>query len=91
MIAQKVDCPICGAESFVSQHKLLSKQTGELVLSHVYTCQKDGWFSLSESVNDAVTKHKTSESVQKLKKIVADRYFPEDLWPVDPQPIESLE
>lgn len=91
MNAKKVACPICGSESVVSQHKLLSKHSGELVPSFVYTCRKDGWFSLSEAVNDQVTKNKTPDTIKKLAKIVSETYFPEDLWPAEPQPIESLE
>ncbi|MFX4315281.1 hypothetical protein F8O53_25815 [Enterobacter sp. 63] len=91
MTAQKVECPICGAQSVVSQHKLLSKRSGELVPSFVYTCHTDGWFSLSEAVNEQVTKLKTPENIKKLAKIVAETYFPSDLWPAEPQPIESLD
>ncbi|MGR7040922.1 hypothetical protein ACU63Y_07970 [Klebsiella aerogenes] len=91
MISEKVKCPICGNEAIASKHKLLSQATGNLVPSHVYTCDNDGWFSLSESVNNLVTNAPSAETVEKLKNIVSRTYFPADLWPAEPRPIESLD
>lgn len=91
MIAQKVKCPICGADAIVSQHKLLSERSGQVIPAHVYTCEDDGWFSLSESVNDLITVSPSPETVKKLKRIVSETFFPADLWPANPRPIESLE
>ena len=88
-------CPICGDESVFSRHPQPSPSTGEMVPANIYTCKKDGWFSLSDAVNNAVTKNRTTEVIEKLSAIVAKNYFPESEWPASRtaplQPIESIE
>jgi len=90
-----VKCPICENDAVVSKHPALSPSTGMEVLGYVYTCEKDGWFTLPESVNDAVTTNRTADSAAKLAKIVAKNYCPESIWPAKRtaplQAIESIE
>lgn len=95
MTGKKVKCPICENDAFVSKHQTLSPATGHSVPCYIYTCEKDGWYKLSESVNTLVTNNPAPEITSKLNKIVSDNYFPENLVPLETitplKLIESLE
>ena len=95
MIGKKVKCPICENDAIVSKHQGSSPTLQTSVPCYLYTCEKDGWFKLSESVQELVTNNPTPEVISKLSKIVAENFFPETLWPADSitpiKLIESLE
>ena len=78
-----IPCPICGDDAFVSMHESLSHTTGHSVQCYIYTCEKDGWFKLSESVNELVTNNPSPAITTKLTKIVSDDYFPASLIPME--------
>ena len=88
-------CPICGDDAFVSKHDSLSHATGHSVPCYIFTCEKDGWFKLSESINALVTNNPSPTITAKLTKIVSDNYFPDSLVPMENvtplKLIESLE
>lgn len=95
MKGSKVNCPVCGNDAYVSKHQTLSPSTGHSVPCYIYTCEKDGWYKLSESVNEVVMTNRTSEIAGKLSAKVAANYFPESLIPMESITpltlIESLE
>ena len=95
MKTQTKPCPICGDDAFVSMHKSLSHETGHSVPCYIYTCEKDGWFKLSESVNALVTNNPSPMITAQLAKTVSDNYFPGSLVPLEAvtplKLIESLE
>ncbi len=95
MTGKKVKCPICESDAIVSKHQPLSPTLGTSVPCYIYTCEKDGWFKLSESVQELVTDNPSPTVTARLTKIVSDNYFPESLVPLETitplKLIESLE
>lgn len=95
MTGKNVKCPICEGDAIVSKHQTLSSTLGTSVPCYIYTCEKDGWFKLSESVHELVTNNPTPEIISRLTQCVADNYFPENLVPAEKitplKLIESLE
>lgn len=95
MTGKKIKCPICGSDAIVSKHQTLSPTLGTSVPCYIYTCEKDGWYKLSESVNALVTNNPAPAIISRLTKIVSDNYFPENLVPLESvtplKLIESLE
>ncbi|WP_313686050.1 hypothetical protein [Pantoea sp.] len=80
---KEVTCPACGGYAIVSKHPAISPTTGSTVPCYIYTCEKDGWFKLSESVNELVTNNPSPETAEKLSRIIAKNYISEDIWPAE--------
>lgn len=95
MTGNKIKCLICEREAYVLKHQTFSPSTGHSVPCYIYACEKDGWYKLSELVNEIVMTNRTPEIVDKLSAKVSANYFPESLIPMESVTplmlIESLE
>lgn len=80
---QEVKCPACGGYAIVSKHPAKSPSSGMTIPCYIYTCEKDGWFKLSESVNKLVTNNPSPDTAEKLSRIIAVNYFSADLYPAE--------
>lgn len=92
---KEVKCPACGGYAIVSKHSAVSPSTKLTATCYIYTCEKDGWFKLTEAVNQLVNNNSSPCVAEKLSVIIAKNYFPEHLFPAEaltPLPlIESIE
>jgi len=83
MNGKVVPCPICQNEAIVSKHQTLSPTLKTSVPCYIYTCEKDGWFKLSESVHSLLIDNPAPRVINRLTKIVTDNYFPASLIPAE--------
>lgn len=83
MNGKVVKCPICDNEAIVSKHQSISPTLMTSVPCYIYSCEKDGWFKLSESVQALVTNNPAPSDIGRLTRIVNANYFPASLVPME--------
>lgn len=96
MPSRSKPCPACGklAVSFKHTIQLVNTSARPVTLrevpSVVYICENDGWFALSEPVNETMLTTKNPYMKDVLAEKIAEKYFPEGEQPLSLKPIENL-